>query len=331
MINILVKVKYGSHLYGTNTESSDLDIKGIFIPKVQDILLQRIAPVISLSRRKPHGESNTKHDVDYELYSPEKYLTLLAKGQSVALEMLFAPDSAFLSPSHPSWNIIKSFAPKILTKQAASFVHYCKQQASKYCIKGERVASAKNVLEHFTELEFQYGPSAKLNIFEKTLEQLADNNQDIGIQKILLANGKKELCFDICGKKALFNSSIKSARIIAQNVVNQYGRRAREAEQNDGVDWKALMHAVRVAYQAIEFLKYHQITFPRPEAEHLLAIKQGNISFNDITDEIERLMEEVETAALNSTLPESYDQNIIDNFIKNLYLEQIFNEFNKNS
>ncbi len=130
--NVLVKIKYGSHLYGTATAESDLDIKGIFIPKARDILLQRIPPVISLSRPKSHGENNTANDVDYELYSPEKYLSLLAKGQSVALEMLFAPDFAMLNPPHPTWSAIKALAPQILTRQAVSFVHYCKQQA-RFC------------------------------------------------------------------------------------------------------------------------------------------------------------------------------------------------------
>jgi len=127
--NIIVKIKYGSHLYGTTTEKSDLDIKGIFIPEARDILLQRIPPVISLSRTKLHGENNTANDVDYELYSPEKYLSLLAKGQSIALEMLFAPDSAILNQPHPAWNAIKALAPQILTKQAVSCVHYCQRKA----------------------------------------------------------------------------------------------------------------------------------------------------------------------------------------------------------
>jgi predicted nucleotidyltransferase len=71
-MNFLIKLKFGSHLYGTNTPSSDLDIKGIYLPKAKDILLQRIAPVCSFSRPKDHGEKNSADDVDQEFYSPSK-------------------------------------------------------------------------------------------------------------------------------------------------------------------------------------------------------------------------------------------------------------------
>ncbi len=323
----IIEIKYGSHLYGTATEKSDLDIKGIFIPEARDILLQQIPPVISLSRTKLHGENNTANDVDYELYSPEKYLFLLAKGQSIALEMLFAPDSAILNQPHPAWNAIKALASQILTKQAVSFVHYCKQQANKYCIKGARIASARSALEILMQKEAQLGPAAKLSMIEIELRRLADNNEFISIQETFLANGNKEKCFEICGKKAIFNATIKSARLIAQNVIDEYGQRARESERNDGVDWKALMHAVRVGHQAIEFLNHHHIAFPRPEAAHLLEIRRGEITYKQVIEEIEELLNDVETAAQNSTLPEIYDQQIIDDFIEQLYREQVFKEF----
>lgn len=325
--DILVEMKYGSHLYGTATAESDLDIKGIFIPQARDILLQRTAPVISLSRPKAHGENNTAADVDYELYNPEKYLSLLAKGQSVALEMLFAPDSALLSKPHPAWHTIKELAPHILTKRAVSFVHYCKQQANKYCIKGARIAAAKQALALLTRLEEQHGATAKLSTVADSLRHLADTSECITIEQITLANGNKESCITVCGKKALFNASIKSARLIVHKVIDEYGQRAQEAERNDGVDWKALMHAVRVGHQALEFLKDHRITFPRPEAAHLLAIKQGKLHFKQVTEEIEQLLSDVEKAVQHSTLPETYDHKIIDDFIAQLYAQQVCKDF----
>ena len=95
------------------------------------------------------------------------------------------------------------------------------------------------------------------------------------------------------------------------------------SERNEGVDWKALSHAVRIGHQAIEFLTYHHITFPRPEAQHLLAIKQGQISFQQVAEEIEQLLIGVQEAEKLSSLPENYDQRLIDDFLEQLYLEQI--------
>ena len=41
-MNLIVKMKFGSHLYGTDTENSDVDYKGVFLPSKEDILLGRI-------------------------------------------------------------------------------------------------------------------------------------------------------------------------------------------------------------------------------------------------------------------------------------------------
>lgn len=322
-IDIMVKIKYGSHLYGTATARSDVDIKGIYIPNAHDILLQKISPVISLSKAKTFGEGTTASTVDFELYSPAKYLSLLAQGQSVALELLFAPESALLSTPDKAWLEIKTIAPKILTKRAMSFVHYCKQQAHKYCIKGAKLAAARHALDILNQSEVQYGPSAKLSTIEPELQKLAANNEFISVDHTTLAQGHKETYVNLCGKKALFSASIKSARLIAQNLIDEYGHRAFQAEQNKGIDWKALMHAVRVGHQALEFLNHHHITFPRPEAAHLLDIRQGKIAYKQATEEIEQLLANIELAARNSTLPESFDQQIIDDFIEQLYREQV--------
>ena len=34
--------QYGSHLYGLNTENSDLDFRGVYIPNLDDIILHKV-------------------------------------------------------------------------------------------------------------------------------------------------------------------------------------------------------------------------------------------------------------------------------------------------
>ena len=45
-------MKFGAHLYGTDTKTSDLDYKGIFLPSVEEILLNKIPKCINLSTNK---------------------------------------------------------------------------------------------------------------------------------------------------------------------------------------------------------------------------------------------------------------------------------------
>lgn len=322
----IVEIKFGSHLYGTVTETSDLDIKGVYLPSGRDILLQNIQPLIAKKRPKAHGEKNTPEDVDYELYSVQKYLSLLTEGQTVALDMLFAPDSAMLKEPNALWLSIQQLAPQILTRQAASFVRYCRQQANKYGIKGSRVAAARLALESLTQWESRYGASAKLSIAMEEMYKIAEGNAFLVIGEDVLATGISTAYFEICGKKALLNASIKSAHAIAQKLMDEYGERAKAAERNEGIDWKALSHAVRVGREALEFLESHHITFPRPEAPHLLAIKLGKLPFQQVSEEIEQLVVEVEHAAAHSTLPESFDVQLVENFIEQLHRTQVLVE-----
>jgi hypothetical protein len=91
-------MRFGSHLYGTDTPLSDLDLKGVYMPPARDILLQRVKPVISVNPPKPAGQRNAPGDVDREYFSLQRYLGLLAEGQTMALDMLFAPESAMTTP-----------------------------------------------------------------------------------------------------------------------------------------------------------------------------------------------------------------------------------------
>ena len=81
----IVEIKFGSHLYGTSTPASDLDIKGIYLPSAEDILLQQVTPTININRAKAQGEKNTAEDIDLEMFTPARFLQLVAEGQTIAL------------------------------------------------------------------------------------------------------------------------------------------------------------------------------------------------------------------------------------------------------
>lgn len=322
-MKIIVQMKFGSHLYGTSTPQSDTDIKGVFLPTAEDIVLQKVKPMISHSRQKEHGEKNTTEDIDQEFYSLDRYLDLLSQGQTVALDMLFAPDWALIGQPDSVWLELKQIAPQLMTKGATSFVKYCRQQANKYGIKGSRVAAARLALDLLKNAEQKHGAQEKLELIHEDLIKLAEHNEFLTLSQSKQSNGELIQYFEVCGKKALLTSSIKTAREISENLFNQYGQWALAAEKNEGVDWKALSHAIRVGHQAIELFNTGKITFPRPEAEHLLNIKQGQIAYQQVAREIEQLFDQVEHAAEHSNLPEKIDQSIINEFIVKHYTKQV--------
>ena len=320
----IVEIKFGSHLYGTSTPASDLDIKGIYLPSAEDILLQQVTPTININRVKAQGEKNTAEDIDLEMFTPARFLQLVAEGQTIALDMLFAPNDCILAYD-PLWQEIKSIAHKLVNKKATAFIGYCRKQAHKYGAKGDRLALVRQCNRLLTSAEDQYGTTAKLEIIRGAFLPLVKESNYISFGATAQPDGSQAEYIEICGKKALFGASIKLARTMSDKLLNDYGARARAAETNNGVDWKALSHAVRIANEAIELLDTKKITFPRPEAAHLLAIKQGKLPYEEVAREIDMLLAQVEQAEANSQLQNGFDQKLINEFVIKLHREVILN------
>src|ERR1700730_9243084 len=131
-MDLIVEVRCGSHLYGTDTADSDVDLKGVYLPSARDILLQQVQATVALGRSKLPGERNTPADVDRETFSLQRYLGLLAEGQTPALDRLFAPAAAMTTPAAPLWREIQANAQRLVSRRATVFVRYCRQQANKY-------------------------------------------------------------------------------------------------------------------------------------------------------------------------------------------------------
>ena len=108
-----------------------------------------------------------------------------------------------------------------------------------------------------------------------------------------------------------------------QKLVDEYGQRALQAESQQGIDWKALSHAVRVGTQALELLRTGHVTFPLLNADHVRSIKKGELPYQQVSAEIEGLLEQVEEAALFSRLPEKADTEWIDNFVAEVYRREV--------
>lgn len=323
---IVCRIEFGSHLYGTNTPSSDRDYKGVYIPEPRDILLQRVKSSTGHKVVRPEGERNTSQDVDDENYSLQEYLKLLSEGQTVAIDMLFAPN-----PIETSWlwEHIKDNKERLLTKKSASFVGYCRTQANKYGIKGSRVAAAKAAMEFF-------GVWNKVDPLEKVGYVCEENhisndsalaNEHTRIYTKETTQGHFETYFECCNRSVGFKNTVKEAYNIYKRIYDEYGKRARMAEANDGVDFKALSHAVRVGYEAMELLQYHTVTFPLINKEHILDIKQGRLTYKEVAEEIEQLLVEVEKLSAISTLRDEPDYQWIDDLVVQVYGTQVLNQF----
>ncbi len=310
----IVRIEFGSHLYGTSTPTSDHDYKSVYVPCADDILLQRVKGSTGHKVKRYEREKNAPDDTDDEAYSLQRYMTLLAEGQTVTIDMLFAPKPIL---SSPLWDEIRANKDRLLTKRSAAFVGYCRTQANKYGIKGSRVSAAKNAAEFFSEHMLSNGTTAKVGDLEPLLSDLFDDHTRIVTKET--TPGKFETYFECCNRMVGFKNTLKEASGIFTRIYEEYGHRARLAQTNEGIDWKALSHAVRVANEAVELLTTAQVTFPLPNAAHVLEIKKGLLPYERVAEEIEGLLLDVEKASATSSLRDEADTEFIDNLVKRVY------------
>lgn len=311
----LVRIRHGSHLYGTSTPASDMDIKGVHIPSGQAIILQRAEDAIDRDIVVKVGTKNTADAVDDHSYSLQKFLRMLAKGDAVAAEILFAPGEAMLF-CDPEWHMIQAMAARVINRQAKGFVDYCQRQAAKYGIKGSRMAAVKKLVDMLSTMT----PTLTLMHFQYQLHEWANAEEHADWVNIPSPNGEDLWHIECCDRKMPLSSTVKNALDVYTKVWDNYGERARAAMTNDGIDWKAVSHAVRVARQALELLRFHTITFPRPDAAELLEIKQGLRPYSEVSPMLEALVAEVN--ACESTLPERTNMAYVDQIVALYYHPQ---------
>lgn len=123
-MNLLYEVVHGSHLYGTNTSDSDLDIKGVYAPYSYDVLCGEEPALNVISKaNKRINEKSDKDTLERKYYSLAKFYWLLSEGDIGCTEMLFAQHTA----TREFDNFIKEildYAPRyMISKKIVSFIN----------------------------------------------------------------------------------------------------------------------------------------------------------------------------------------------------------------
>jgi predicted nucleotidyltransferase len=306
----VVKMVFGSHLYGTNTPESDKDYKGVYIPNREDYLLLRVPKSIRYNSTTDNIKNN-KNDIDDEMYSINHFFKLASEGQTVALDMLFAPQSFWIESSSV-WERIVYNREKFLSKNLSAFIGYAKKQAGKYGIKGSRLSALKETIDclsHCTQ--------------SATLSDVWNCLSEGEYQKKYGPDKTGWMIYEVCGRKFQSTAKVGYVYDVLKKVYDNYGERAKQAQRNEGIDWKAMSHAMRAAYEVEELLKYGIITFPLVQADFLVRIKKGEIKFQQVENLLELKIEEIEKLQETSDLPEEPYYEFIEWLLEDILYREI--------
>ena len=317
---LIYRIQHGSHLYGTNTELSDFDYKAVYVPAGRDILLNRIKEgrQSGPDKSRTPGAKNMPGDVDIQSFAITKLFRMLTQGDIIGCEMIFTPDKNVIY-KHKWYDEILERKQIFLSSKVSGYVGYCRQQANKYGIRGSRISACRDVIE-FLKTKPHLSKTGK---HWNGLTMLAGETEHCAMVKQTNGMGQEEELFECCGKKIMSTITVKEATAIYQRYFDDYGHRALLAEKNEGIDWKAISHALRVGRQAIELLQTHQITFPRPDAVELLSVKRGERPYAEVSDQLDHLLSQVLDASRLSTLPPEADYAAIDELTIDLHRRMI--------
>lgn len=322
----LMRTRFGSHLYGTSTPASDTDYKAIHIPPAYDILMQRVEDVVSRSTGD-NKSKNASDDIDDDSFSLGKLFKMLHAGDMIAYELLFVNENQAEIWTE-EWDRIHSHRKYFIDRNIKGFIGYIRKQVNKYGVKGSRVATAREsarLFKYFAALK-----SNNLRVGEiplGVLERLVLSQDHCSLIEMPINPKQPNVMvpfIEILNRKIDFRITVHEAYKIVNRLFEEYGARALAAENNQGVDWKAVYHAVRVSEQALELTETGEITFPRQNVEDLLKIRRGERSFKEVAEQLENNLNLLEVSIETTThLNDSIDSALMNRYIEKNYLKQI--------
>ncbi len=294
---LLYLVRFGSHLYGLETEDSDLDLKGIVLPSEKSLILNNSTEQYGPYSSGGDEGSNGSDDIDLELWSIHKFFKLLQRGDTNAYDILYSGDSDVIEFGSGKFLEVLNTRSELWGSRAirGAFIGYSYGQVKRYEAKGFNFATLKSILRFFKEVENNNddfnGNSRLANYSDELIDYVNRENEELQIKVV---EDNKDIYMKINDyKKYPVGIRVKQFRDSIQNWASEYGSRVRN--NDDGVDWKSISHAFRVLKFADELVTEGDFTYPFSEEdrEKLLAIKNGEVDFKEKVSELRDYVEEV--------------------------------------
>lgn len=343
---IIFEAIVGSHAYGLNTPTSDIDYKGVFIQPLDSILGMGYIEQIS----------DDKNDTTF--YELKRFMELVATNNPNILELLGMPADMIVY-QHPIYTMILDHQMEFLTKACKnSFAGYAIAQIKKARGLNKKIVNPidkkrKSPL-HFTYVPLPSGGSRPfLEWFEyyqmeNAEEKLVEATKKIGLAAVPNARDLYHVYFsDTHTYRGMINDDLTSNELrltsipkgeIPLTVVSynkdgytkyckdykeywEWVANRNQARYNDnaqhgkGYDGKNLAHCHRLLDMAIEIAQGQGIIVRRPNREFLLDIRYGTMDYDELVTAAEAKIELADTLYDNSLLPDRVDAEFVDELL----------------
>lgn len=301
--NRILEIVTGSHLYGTQTETSDIDQVGIFLPDITHILGFKTVEEVDFSIiDKQENGKNTQYAQDKKLYEFRKFLKLALENNPNILEQLFCNEEniIFINGVGRELLSIKHLFPWKGCKQR--FLGYAFSQKHKMVVKKDNYFDFLSALDYLNTIDDG----------KTLLELVLDSKCPHFIQRRNDYRGN--ISFVQIGDLNLMPASdVAKAKQIISERLSKVGNRE-ELLTKYGFDSKFASHLIRLLFEGIELLKTGEIKFPLQEAQLLRDIRNGKWEIPKIFDLSNELEKETEALYLTTKLPSKPNIKEIEKF-----------------
>jgi hypothetical protein len=323
---VLARITHGSTLFGLSTPKSDKDYVSVVLPSAARILVGEGYFTTDEGSTSDSTRKNTSSDVDDKQVSLATFLELCASGTLDSIELLNAPMEFHVVEPHPLFLELIANKDRLVSRNFDKIIGFCSNQAVTYSPRKERYLAAMSARDALLALgvnETTKTPSGEY--FDRVVAACATDY--VVVRPIPNANGRDMLHLDICGKMVAATVHASQALIVAASASKRYGRRVRDVANASEHDWKSLSHALRIAYEGIEYMQTGAVTLPVPKRAHLLDVKLGRLHLEDVANEVDEAVKTLIVEAKKSTLPETHDAQFVREFVISAYGRRVVADF----
>lgn len=304
--NIILLGLGGSHAYGTQTETSDLDVRGIALNKKNEILTNQ------------KFEQFVNEETDTTIYAFNKMITLLSNCNPNTIELMGLIPEHYLY-IHPIGKELLDNKKLFLSKKAAhSFGGYATAQLRRLDNKSARLLGQEQREHHILNSIL----SAK-DTFPEKYFYYQEDSIDLYVDKAVQEGYDSEVFMDI----HLHHYPLRDWKSMwseMNNIVKDYskiGKRNSRAIEHNKLG-KHMMHLIRLYLMALDiFEKEEIITYRENDLSFLMDIRNGKYltderqptkEFYEIVDDFEKRLL---YAKENTSLPDVPDYKKINDFV----------------
>lgn len=263
--NIILLGLGGSHAYGTQVETSDLDIRGIALNSKRDILTNE------------NFDQFINEDTDTVIYSFNKMLTLLSSCNPNTIEMVGLKPEQYLFIHPLGQELLDNKKMFLSTRAVHTFGGYAEQQLRRLGNKSNRLVSQSEKEKHI----FNTIRNAMYDI-KLAYQDFTDEEIKLYIDKAVQEGYDTEIFMDVNLKHYPLRDycSVWNEMKAIVSSYSKIGKRNEKAIQKDKLG-KHMMHLIRLYMMCIDILEKEEIITYRKEEHDLLMDIRNNKYLDD--------------------------------------------------